>query len=375
MTTAKPKLYKTEKALSRRLRVSYPAGNGRMVLRTEQDWDKDIEPVEVSEDQNTSIFELEANQPFLYFKPCLVQDDKVHWSVGPNKLLLMEEDERRVSYPCFFSPEQGKFSELIEIPSKILGRTHRVRAYVPPGYYENTLSTYPIAFMQDGQNLFFPAEAFMGRDWEVDQTSATLSAMCAVEDYVFVGIYSEDRMLDYTKPGYEPYAQSLAEEIVPVAHERLRVGNHRRYRSVWGSSLGGVVSFYSVWQHPEVFGSGICMSSTFSHRDDLIERVISEPQRDVGFYLDSGWPGDNYEVTIGMAMALISRGWRYGHNLLHLAFPRAEHDEKAWGMRLHLPLQFLNGAVARASRFDAPVLADDPWQFSSGVSSKAATQK
>jgi len=27
-------------------------------------------------------------------------------------------------------------------------------------------------------------------------------------------------------------------------------------------------------------------------------------------------------------------------------------------MRLHLPMQFLNGAIARASRMDAPVLGD-----------------
>jgi len=107
------------------------------------------------------------------------------------------------------------------------------------------------------------------------------------------------------------------------------------------------------------------MSSTFSHKDNLIDRVLNEPRRDVGFYLDSGWPGDNYEVTIGMAMALVSRGWRYGHNLFHIAFPLAEHDEHSWGTRLHLPLQFLNGAVARASRADAPVLGDDPWDIPS----------
>jgi predicted alpha/beta superfamily hydrolase len=140
------------------------------------------------------------------------------------------------------------------------------------------------------------------------------------------------------------------------------VGTHRRHRSVWGSSLGGVVSFYSVWQHPEVFGAAVCMSSTFSLKDNLIDRVLTEPTRDVAFYLDSGWPGDNYEVTVGMAMGLVSRGWRYGHNLFHLAFPMAEHNEKAWGMRLYLPLQFLNGAVARASRVDNPVLGDDPWK-------------
>lgn len=61
---------------------------------------------------------------------------------------------------------------------------------------------------------------------------------------------------------------------------------------MWGSSLGVVVSFYTVWQYPEVFGSGACMSSTFTYRDDLIERVLSEPKRNVGFYLGSGWTGD-----------------------------------------------------------------------------------
>jgi hypothetical protein len=97
---------------------------------------------------------------------------------------------------------------------------------------------------------------------------------------------------------------------------------------------------YSVWEHPDVFGAAVCMSSTFSHKDHLIDRVLTEQPRDVGFYLDTGWSGDNYEVTVGMAMALVSRGWRYGHNLFHLAFPMAEHNEAAWGMRLHLPLQF-----------------------------------
>ena len=65
---------------------------------------------------------------------------------------------------------------------------------------------------------------------------------------------------------------------------------------------------------------------------------------------------------MAMALALVSRGWRYGVNLLHLCFPKAEHDEAAWGLRLHLPMQFLNGAVARACREDMPVLGDRPYK-------------
>jgi predicted alpha/beta superfamily hydrolase len=359
---ATDRLYKTGTTLERTLRVAYPAGRGRLVLRTELDWEKDIEPDDVSDDGDTSTFTVRADQPFVYFKACLLAGQDRRWAVGPNNLLLMGGDDRRVSYPFFLGSDKGRFSPLVEFPSAILGREHRLRVHLPPGYEENTLATYPVAFMQDGQNLFFPDEAFLGRDWEVSETSQTLRAMNAVEDLVIVGIHSGDRMLDYTSPGYEAYARSLAGEIVPEAERRLRIGAGRRYRSVWGSSLGGVVSFYSVWQHPDVFGVGVCMSSTFSHRDNLLERVLSEPAPDVAFYLDSGWPGDNYETTMAMAMALVSRGWRYGVNLLHLSFPRAEHDETAWGLRLHLPMQFLNGAVARACRSGIPVLGDHPYR-------------
>src|SRR5215831_4793323 len=124
-TAEKVRLYTTRSMLERTLRVSYPAGNGRLVLRTEQDWDKDIQPVEVSADGNTSTFQLRADQPYLYFKPCLVRGSEHHWAVGSNKLLLMGEEDRRVSYPFFSSSDRGRFSALIEFPSKILGRVHR----------------------------------------------------------------------------------------------------------------------------------------------------------------------------------------------------------------------------------------------------------
>src|SRR5262245_24229749 len=358
MSSTPARLYRTQGTLRRTLRVIYPAENGRVVLRTELDWNRSIEPVAISEDGQISTFEVQVDQPFLYFKPCLVRGGETVWAVGPNGLLLMAEKDERPCYPFFLSPEHGRFSELITLPSAILNRDHRLRVYVPPGYDENTLATYPVVYRQDGQNLFFPDEAFQGHEWSVDETSTTLRAMSAVEDMIVVGVHSADRMREYTRPGYEPYARSVVEEIVPREQQLLRGRGHRRFRTVWGSSLGGVVSFYTAWEHSGVFGSAICMSSTFSHKDDLIDRVLAEPPRDVAFYLDSGWPGDNYEVTMAMAMALVSRGWRYGLNFLHLCFPQAVHDETAWALRLHLPMQFLNGAVARASRVDAPVLGD-----------------
>jgi predicted alpha/beta superfamily hydrolase len=351
----------TRNSFKRKVRVCYPAGTGTLVLRTDLDWEHDIDPAAVSSDGNTATFEIEAQRPFVYFKPCLIKNGSLHWAVGPNNLLIITAEHAGTIYPYFFSDPRGHFLPLIEIESGILGRGHRLRVYLPPGYEENTLAHYPLAYMQDGQNLFFPHEAFQHKDWQVDQTSQVLRAMRAIEDLIIIGVYSNERREEeYTKPGYEVYARSVVEELVRGEQVFLRTTKERNDRSMWGSSLGGVVSFYTVWQYPDVFGSAACMSSTFSHKDDLLERVLSEPKRNVGFYLDSGWPSDNYEVTIAMALALVSRGWRYGRDLLYLCFPHAAHDEKAWGMRLHLPMQLFTGMVARASRSGDPLLQNPP---------------
>jgi predicted alpha/beta superfamily hydrolase len=322
-----------------------------MLLRTQLDWDRDLEPSAVSDDGETSTFDLEARKPFLYFKPLLRADDgSERWSVGPNMLALMTTRETREVFPYFEGAAAGSFTSVLERDSAILGRTHLIRVYLPPGYHENTLRRYPVLYMQDGKNLFFPEEAFLGRDWNVHEAIQLLDAMNAMDRVVVVGIYSGDRMGEYTKPGYEAYARSVVQEVKPEVDAKIRVLGGPRETGVAGSSLGGVVSFYMAWEHPEVFGFAACMSSTFSHKDDLMERVLAEPKCPAKFYLDSGWPGDNFEVTLAMAMALSEAGYRVREDFFHLAFPLEQHDESAWGRRLHIPLQIGLSPAAAASR-------------------------
>jgi predicted alpha/beta superfamily hydrolase len=331
--------------------VYYPAAEGRIVLRTELDWTVDVPAVSVSPDGKLHEFMLEADRPFLYLKPCLIQGSKTLWSCGPNVLVLLTTDDARQSYPFFHgSSTAGAMTPIFEVPSPSLARSHKLRAYLPPGYGENPLKRFPVLYMQDGKNLFFPEEAFLSREWQVDESLDLLDAMNAADKCIVVGIHSEDRMLDYTKPGYVAYGRSVVEEIKPYVDRTFRTLPQREETAAVGSSLGGVVSFYLGWQYPEVFGFAACLSSTFSHRDDLIDRVLTEPRRETRFYLDSGWPGDNYEVTLAMAMALIERGYVHGRDVVHAAFPLAEHDERSWSTRLHLPLQLFSGQIATAAR-------------------------
>jgi predicted alpha/beta superfamily hydrolase len=333
----------------RALRVVYPIQDGRIALRTEQDWNRDIEPDAPPDAGHALTFTVESEKPFLYFKPFLRVGHAVLWPPGANRLVLMTEPDSRPVYPHFRSGGGGRFAPPVEFDSTRLGRPHCIRVYLPPGYGENTLKRYPVLYMQDGQNLFFPDEAFLGNDWHVDETVGVLDTMSVVDDFIVVGVYSKDRFAEYTKPGYEAYGQSLVGEVKPRIDQDFRTLPGPFDTALLGSSLGGVVSFFMAWEWPDVFARVGCLSSTFGYRDDLLDRVLSEPKRDVRFYLDSGWPGDNYEVTVSMAMALVSRGWEYGKDLIHFAFPLAGHDEKAWGLRLHLPLQIFSGVVRHAS--------------------------
>jgi hypothetical protein len=239
------------KQFHRELCVRYPPGSGRVVLRTELDWEKSLQPASVSDDGAASTFVLESRRPFLYFKPCLERDDgRLIWSVGSNMLALMTV-EVSDAYPYFTGTEKGSFAPLAELDSTILGRRHRLRIYLPAGYAENTLRSYPVFYMQDGRNLFFPEEAFQGRDWQVAESLGLLDAMCAVDRAIVVGIDCGDRMAEYTHPGYEDYARSVVQEIRPELLRRFRILDSPSETGVLGSSLGGVVSFYMAYQHPQ----------------------------------------------------------------------------------------------------------------------------
>lgn len=325
-----------------RVRVRYPLEHGRLVVRSDEDWERDVEPEQADAQSSTFTFDLGEGRPFRYFKPLLCEGEERVWAQGTNALALAEGEPEPV-YPYFRPDASCHVCEAHAVPSRFLERGHDVRVFLPPGYEENALERFPVLYMQDGQNLFFPDEAFGGKHWRVPETLGVLDAMSLVRQVIVVGVYPRDRMEDYTRPGYDAYARFLARELKPWVDERYRTLPGPRHAALLGSSLGGVVSLHAALSHPRAFGNAGCMSSTFGYRDDLLERVLSGRRQPVRVYLDTGWPQDNYEVTRSMREALVRAGWREGSDLRYLAFPQARHDEQSWAERAHLPLQFFFG--------------------------------
>jgi predicted alpha/beta superfamily hydrolase len=339
----------------RTVRVTYPAAAGEIALRTEADWEQTLHPVRVEAD--TSWFEVPHSTATLAMKPVLVRNGTLHWAKGPNTVVSAHEPDPAL-WPYFFGDERGRISAVEHVPYD--GGTLAVRTYLPAGYDENTAHRYPVLYMQDGQNLFFPDEAFQGNEWRVDETMDQLDRMNAVSETIVVGVAPVDRMRDYTHPGYEAYGRGLVQQLVPQLDARLRTRTGARHTAVMGSSLGGVASLYLAWQYPERFGMAACLSSTFGLMDDLFTRIAEEPRREIVVYIDSGWPRDNFDATNAMRDLLIARGYQLGVDLLHFSFPEGVHHEQSWAARLHLPFQFFFSRSWAAPRQRLAIPAPSP---------------
>lgn len=330
-----------------RVRVHYPIGaDGRIRLRCDRDWERSIAPVREAPHAGLVEFELELGGRHAYFKPVLEAADSVRWAQGSDLLALPGS---ALDVHPHFAPPVAAPLETHRVACERGDRAHDVHVLLPPGYHENHLARYRVLCMQDGQNLFSPERAFAGQHWRVGEALTTLRAMSAATDCIVVGVEPRVREVDYTSTGYEAYGEYLVRALEPWLAARYRTLRGPEHTAVVGSSLGGVVSLFLGLRWPDVFGSVVCMSSTFGWRDDLAARVGSAARLPSRVYLDSGWPDDNYEVTRTMAARLRARGLG-ASELLYLAFPHARHTETAWAERLHVPLQFVLGAPAASRR-------------------------
>ncbi len=68
------------------IRVIYPSNQGRIALRTEADWDANIEPNSVRQHGCLSEFQIDTERPYFYFKPVLLTDGATTWAREENYL-------------------------------------------------------------------------------------------------------------------------------------------------------------------------------------------------------------------------------------------------------------------------------------------------
>jgi predicted alpha/beta superfamily hydrolase len=157
---------------------------------------------------------------------------------------------------------------LHEFHSRVFRNTRMLRVWLPPRYDapDNVTRQYPVLYLNDGQNLFDRSTAFGRVEWQVDETADRLIRREVIPPLVIVGIDNaqSDRIREYLpyrsfnppimRPRGKRYPDFLTREVMPFVHERYRIARGPENTGLGGSSLGALISLYTVIQRPEVFG-------------------------------------------------------------------------------------------------------------------------
>jgi hypothetical protein len=167
---------------SQLIHVHYPTDGRRIALRTDEDWDSNVEARSIRQNECISEFQIETDRPYFYFKPVLLRDGDTAWSRGENFLAVSTSGAPLEIHPYFREDTHCSVCELMPPLASPSGAQHRFRVVLPPGYYENTLKKYPVLYMHDGHNLFFKEEAFVGSTWRTDEVINMLDKMNAIEE-------------------------------------------------------------------------------------------------------------------------------------------------------------------------------------------------
>jgi predicted alpha/beta superfamily hydrolase len=247
----------------------------------------------------------------------------------------------------------GTMKALAQLESPQLGNRRDILVYLPPSY-NRSQRRYPVIYMHDGQNLFDRATSF-GEEWEVDQTLEAASRDGLEAIVVGIPNLGEERLNEYSpwvdrkhRQGGKgnAYLEFIVHTLKPIVDRDFRTMPGRDSTGIAGSSMGGLISLYAFFRHPQTFGFAGVMSPALWFAGHSIFPFIKERPFVPGrLYLDVGTSEGSEELhDVRRLKELLSqKGYRTGRDLLYVVEMGGQHNERAWARRLRRELHFLLG--------------------------------
>ncbi len=202
--------------------------------------------------------------------------------------------------------------------------------------------------------------AFAGVPWRVGETAARLIAEQKIRPLIIVGIdNTKNRVCEYIpyksndprvlKPKGKHYPEFLQREAMPLIEERYPVLKGPENTGLGGSSLGGLIAFYTQMAAPGVFGRLLIESPSLfvANRKILDEsrRFRNWPSR---VYLamgtrEAGNPQKDAKVVDDVReLEVVLRKAGLDEQRLKVRIEEAaSHNEAAWAARFPEALEFL----------------------------------
>jgi predicted alpha/beta superfamily hydrolase len=254
----------------------------------------------------------------------------------------------------------GTVKVLHDFHSPQLDNRRDILVYLPPSY-RTSERRYPVVYMHDGQNLFDEATSF-GAEWGVDQTLEAGAEQGLEAIVVGIPNMGEARLDEYSpwrddKYGAggsgDLYLDFLVHTLKPVVDADFRTLSGREHTGIAGSSMGGLISLYAFFRHPETFGfAGVMSPALWFAGRRVYDHVEEAPFVPGKLYLDVGTQEGSEELQDVRRLRdiLVRKGYEKGRNFLYVVEMGGAHNERAWARRLRKELHFLLGVPLRGSR-------------------------
>jgi len=262
--------------------------------------------------------------------------------------------------------------EIVPFESKIFRNTRMLRVLVPANYFSphNAHRSYPVLYLQDGQNLFDEATSQSG-EWHVDETVEHLVGAFKIPPMFVVGIdnagekrsseylpypdplNAKDSVTDEKDLHGQEYAKFLIAEVMPFIEKHYRVSRGAMNTGLGGSSYGADIALYTVLQHPSAFGHVLIQSPPLWIGDtqflkDAEKAKLLPARMVIGIGTDEAPYGNSQRsaqvVKDVQDLETILRKKGMGPSRLKVVVEEgAKHEEAAWSRRLPDALLFLYG--------------------------------
>ncbi|TDX11354.1 alpha/beta hydrolase [Flavobacterium sp. S87F.05.LMB.W.Kidney.N] len=222
----------------------------------------------------------------------------------------------------------------IEAPQ--LHTSKKIWIYLPENYSKTIQKKYSVIYMHDAQNLFDAKTSFSG-EWNIDEKLDSLKAPVIV-----VGIeHGNEKRIDELTPfknekygggNADNYLEFIAKTLKPHIDKNYRTKTKPKNTILFGSSLGGLVSYYGALKYPDVFGKAGVFSPSFWFSNDIY--TFTEKQSKIKtkiYFLCGDKESDDMVKDLTKMKRLLDTKRCY---CLHLdktkIVKNGEHNEKLW---------------------------------------------
>lgn len=248
--------------------------------------------------------------------------------------------------------------ETIECPAPEMDHTFVVHVVLPRDFDLQPRRSYPLVYLNDGQNQLAGRGAFGG--WHTDTIAARLMREGRLADCILACVEMHaDRNRAYFPAGTLNTAIGQSDTYTELLAGRLLVALQRRYRvatdlplTIIGSSNGAIHALTAALTRPDRFGAVGCLSYAQLHPERNFRQIEAASAPPIGrIYIDSGtrwneWDAeavsdDNVAVSYGLRERLLRCGMVLEDSLRYVLAYGDAHNEAAWRRRVGDCLAFL----------------------------------